>query len=246
MGPRRVDFRCLSEKRDFLEIELSMVIWPHFEGRTLPKLSPHRCEKRLPCATAEKTGKNGRRDPLFRPRARFWSILGSRLGPRMASLGRLSADFGPTFATFWATVGSHVVFLRSRVLGEGAGLDLGRSRDHPGMNFGTIFGDSLRRVVHSWRPWFCSKFVHILPKVRSVCCPSLAFASNSPCPSVGGRRSPRSGLNKITRRTDGPQFVSACCASVLSRVALPGPPPPATRTTSRNRPKPPETIDIFY
>ena len=92
MSPWRVDFRCFSENRGFLEIELSMVIWPCFEGRTLPKLTPQRCENRLPCATAEKTEKNGRRDPLFRPRARFWSILGSRLGPRMVSLGRLSAD----------------------------------------------------------------------------------------------------------------------------------------------------------
>ena len=94
MSPRRVVFRCLSEKRGFLEIELSMVIWPCFEGRTLPKLTPQRCENRLPCATAEKTEKNGRRDSLVRPRARFWSLLGFRLGPRMASLGRLSADLG--------------------------------------------------------------------------------------------------------------------------------------------------------
>ena len=110
---------------------------------------------------------------------RFW-------GPTWLPDWPLWTDFRPTFVTFQPTVGAHVVFLRSRVLGEGAGLDLGRSRDPPGRNFGTIFGDSLRRVVHSWRPWFCSKFVHILPKVRSVCCPSLAFAPNSPCPSVGG------------------------------------------------------------
>ena len=62
MGPRRVDFRRFFEKPDFLKIELSMVIWPHFEGRTLSKLIPRACEKRLPCATAEKTEKNGRRD----------------------------------------------------------------------------------------------------------------------------------------------------------------------------------------
>ena len=37
MGPRRVDFRRFFEKPDFLKIELSMVIWPHFEGRTLQK-----------------------------------------------------------------------------------------------------------------------------------------------------------------------------------------------------------------
>ena len=40
MGVRRVDFRCFFEKRDFLKIELSMVIWPHFEGRTLQKSVP--------------------------------------------------------------------------------------------------------------------------------------------------------------------------------------------------------------
>ena len=62
---------------------------------------------------------------LFRSRARFRSILGSPLGRRTASLGRLSADFRDFFVISWAPVGSHVVFLCSRVLGEGAGSDFG-------------------------------------------------------------------------------------------------------------------------
>ena len=41
-------------------------------------------------------------------------------------------------------MGPHVVFLRSRVLGEGAGIDLGRPGHPTWRNFGTIFGDSLR------------------------------------------------------------------------------------------------------
>ena len=71
MGPRRVDFRCFFEKRDFLKIELSMVIWPHFEGRTL--------QKSVRRAAPNGTGKKKRQksfpapppDVLFRPRARF-------------------------------------------------------------------------------------------------------------------------------------------------------------------------------
>ena len=195
MSPWRVDFRCFSEKRDFLEIELSMVIWPCFEGRTLPKRTPQRCDNRLPCATAGKTAKNGRRDPLFRPRARFWSILGSRLGPRMASLGRLSADLAPTFATFWASVGSHVVFLRSRVLGEGAGIDLGSPGDPPRTNFGTIFGDSLRRSGHWWRPDSALSLSKFCPKFDQFVAPLWLPPPTRPAHQLEGRRSPRRGLN---------------------------------------------------
>ena len=65
------------------------------------------------------------RNALFRSRAHFWSILGSNLGPRTASLGRLSADFRDFFVIFGPPAGSQVVFLCSRVLGEGAGPDSG-------------------------------------------------------------------------------------------------------------------------
>ena len=94
----------------------------------------------------------------FRSRARFWSILGSHLGRRTASLGRLSADFRDFFVIFWAPVGSHVVFLCSRVLGEGAGPDSGCPGDPPGRNLKTIFDDSLRRFASWFWSKFCPKF----------------------------------------------------------------------------------------
>ena len=62
-------------------------------------------------------------------------------------MGRLSADFRDLFVIFWAPVGSHVVFVCSRVLGEGAGPDSGRPGDLAGKNLKTIFSDSLRRFA---------------------------------------------------------------------------------------------------
>ena len=87
------------------------------------------------------------RNALFRSRAHFWSILGSNLGPRTASLGRLSADFRDFFVIFGPPAGSQVVFLCSRVLGEGAGPDSGSPGDPPGRNLKTIFNDSLCRFA---------------------------------------------------------------------------------------------------
>ena len=69
------------------------------------------------------------------------------MGRRTASLGRLSGDFRDFFVIFWAPVGSHVVFLCSRVLREGAGPDSGCPGDPPGKNLKTIFNDSLRRFA---------------------------------------------------------------------------------------------------
>ena len=58
-------------------------------------------------------------------------------------MGRLSGDFRDFFVLFWAPDGSHVVFLCSRVLREGAGPDSGRPGDPSGKNLKTIFNDSL-------------------------------------------------------------------------------------------------------
>ena len=54
-----------------------------------------------------------------------------------------------------------MIFLRSGTLGESAENDLGCPRDPPGTDFGTSFGNSLRRFRHSWR----SSFVPTLPQV---------------------------------------------------------------------------------
>ena len=69
------------------------------------------------------------------------------MGRRTASLGRLSGDFRDFFVIFGASVGSHVVFLCSRVLREGAGPDSGCPGDPSGKNLKTIFNDSLRHFA---------------------------------------------------------------------------------------------------
>ena len=114
------------------------------------------------------------RNALFRSRAHFWSILGSHLCRRMASLGRLSADFRDFFVICWAPVGSNVVFLCSRVLGECTGIDLGRPGDPPGRNFGTKFGAAVSRFGRSWRPASVPTLSKFCPKFGSVCRPPLA------------------------------------------------------------------------
>ena len=94
MGPRRVDFRRFFEKPDFLKIELSMVIWPHFEGPTLQKSvwraipngnGAKKHKKLLPALPP---------DALFRLRARSWSILGAFWPPKNEN-GQV------TFSTFF-------------------------------------------------------------------------------------------------------------------------------------------------
>ena len=62
-------------------------------------------------------------------------------------MGRLSGDFRDLFVIFWAPVGSHVVLVCSRVLGEGARPDSECPGDPPGKNLKTIFNDSLRRFA---------------------------------------------------------------------------------------------------
>ena len=156
-------------------------------------------------------GKNGKKRPPGPNVSAPGSILvdfgvppGFQNGLFGATFGRL----GPTFATFWATVGSHVVFLRSRVLGEGAGLDLGRSRDPPGRNFGTIFGDSLRRSGHWWRPDSALSLSTLCPKFDQLVAPLLLSPPTRPAHQLEGRRSPRSGLNSPgPRRLGGFSFL---------------------------------------
>ena len=61
--------------------------------------------------TSNGDGARNRRKPLPAPsweallsvRAAFWSIFGSNLGPRLSSLGRLSADFRDFLANFGVT-----------------------------------------------------------------------------------------------------------------------------------------------
>ena len=71
-------------------------------------------------------------------------------------------------ATFWPPVAPYVIFLRSRMLGERAETDLGFPGDPPGTDFGRIFGDSLHRFGHSWRPRFVTIASQVCPNFKSV------------------------------------------------------------------------------
>ena len=92
---------------------------------------------------------------------RFW-------GPTWVPEWPLWTDFRPTFVTFWPTLGPHVVFLRSRVLGEGAGIDFGCPGGPPGRDFGRILGHSLRCCGHLLHPSFVPTSSQVCPNSRSV------------------------------------------------------------------------------
>ena len=124
--------------------------------------------------------------------------FGRFLGPTWVPEWRLWGDFRPTFATFWAPVGSHVVFLCSRVLGEGVGIDLGSPGEPPGRYFGTIFGHSLRCSGHWWRPDSALSLSKFCPKFDQLVALLLLPPPTRPAHQLKGRRSPRSGLNLKT------------------------------------------------
>ena len=95
----------------------------------------------------------------------------------------LWADFRPTFATFWRTVGSHMIFLCLRVFGQAPGIELGCLGEPPGKDFGRILGYSLRHFGRSWpfvfapilcQVWPNSGSVVVLPSVSHPCCPAFS------------------------------------------------------------------------
>ena len=90
------------------------------------------------------------------------------LGPTWVPDWPLWADFRPTFATFWPTVGQSILFLCSRVLGEGAGIDFGCPGGPPRMDFGRILGHSLRCFGHSLHPSFVPTSSRVCSNFRSV------------------------------------------------------------------------------
>ena len=109
---------------------------------------------------------------LFSPRVAFLSILGSYLGPRLASLERLSADFRDFLANFGPPCGFSSI--------EGArGECWDRfwvSGGPPGRDFGTILGHSLRRFGHSLHPSFVPTSSQVCPNSRSVVALPLVLA----------------------------------------------------------------------
>ena len=133
-----------------------------FKGRTL--------QKSVRRATPNGNGKRNRQksfpapspDALFRPWARFGSILGSLLGPRRASWGRLSADFRDFLGVLW---------------------------DPCGFSSRTIFNDSLRRFKHAWRPHSVPSLSKFCPKFDQFVAPLWLPIPTRPALQLKGRRS---------------------------------------------------------
>ena len=73
---------------------------------------------------------------------------GAFFGQPMDKWSAFWVTLGHHFATFWAAVRSNMFFLRSRMLGEGAEVDLGSPGYPPGKESGTILDASLRHFGH--------------------------------------------------------------------------------------------------
>ena len=119
---------------------------------------------------------------------RFW-------GPTWVPDRPLWSDFRPTFATFWPTLGHHVFFLRSRVLGDSAGIDFECLRVPPGRDFQRILDYSWRRFGHSLHLSFVPTSSQVCPNSRSVVALPLVLALvGLPFSCRGG--GPRSVVNR--------------------------------------------------
>ena len=132
---------------------------------------------------ARKIDENGIGRHLGERFCRSGPLFGPFLAPTWVPDWALWADFRPTFATFWPTVGSHVIFLCSRVLGEAPGIDLGCPGEPPGKDFGS-FSASLWSFVAFY---FCSNFVPSLSKFRISCCSTVCVSPLLPCLQLQGR-----------------------------------------------------------
>ena len=145
--------------------------------------SQNRSGMRLRTEMAQEIDENRFRRHLGERFFRSGSIFGRFLGPTWVPDWALWADFRPTFVTFCPTVGWHVIFLCSRVLGEAPGIDLGCPGEPPGKDFARILGHSLRHFGRSWPfvfvPILCqvcpnSGSVVVLPSVSHPCCPAFS------------------------------------------------------------------------
>ena len=111
------------------------------------------------------------RGALFSVRVDFWSIFGSNLGPRLGSLGRLSADFRDFLANCGVTCDFSLL--------EGARGGSGDRFRVSGEDFARILVHSLRHFARSWSfifvPILCqvcpnSGSVVVLPSMSHPCC----------------------------------------------------------------------------
>ena len=144
--------------------------------------SQNRSGMRLRTEMAQEIDENRVRRHLGERFFRSGPVFGRFLDPTWVPDWPLCADFRPTFVTFWRTVGWHVFFLCSRVLGEAPGIDLGCPGEPPGKDFARILDSSLRHVGRSWPSIFVqissqvrpnSASVVVLPSVSHPCCPAL-------------------------------------------------------------------------
>ena len=121
-----------------------------FECRAFPES----IQKWLRTEMAQEIDENGFRHHLgercFHSGSLFNRFWGSTGVPELPLL----ANFLATVAAFWAIFGARVVFLRSKVLGEGAGTDLECPGNAPRQDFRRILDNSLRRFDCSCRPRF--------------------------------------------------------------------------------------------
>ena len=97
---------------------------------------------RLRTEMAQEIDENRFRRHLGERFFRSGSIFGRFLGATWVPDWALWADFRATFVTFWPTVGSHVIFLCSGVLGEAPGINLGRPGELLGKGFAMILDNS--------------------------------------------------------------------------------------------------------
>ena len=120
---------------------------------------------------------------LFSVRADFWWIFGSNLGPRLGSLGRLSADFRDFLANCGVTCDFSLL--------EGArGGSEDRFRVSGGASrqgFCEDFGSFSALLWSFVAFYFCSNFVPSLSKFRISCCSTVCVSPLLPCLQLQGR-----------------------------------------------------------
>ena len=145
--PRSLLFRCFFENGAFVKIVLPLW-WEHsFQGLDLPKIDLEIDCERQRRTTSKKIASEAVSERTFLIPGSFLVDFRVPLGSQDGLFRLTFADFRDFFVIFWAPVGSHVVFVCSRVLGEGAGPDSGSPGDPPGRNLKTIFNDSLCRFA---------------------------------------------------------------------------------------------------
>ena len=104
------------------------------QGRTLRKSVPRATPNHNVARKRKKSVPKPSPDALFRPRARFWSILGSRLGPKIDPKPPLQKIIRRLFGS----ASRCFAFLSLGCVSDGSRTDSGGSGDPPGPDFARI------------------------------------------------------------------------------------------------------------